>query len=92
MLVFKHSTRCNISAAALNRLERSEADDSAGHPVPYLLDLLSYRNLSALLADEYGVAHESPQVLLIYKGRAVYNASHMAIRYPDILAHTPAAA
>ncbi len=85
VLIFKHSTRCSISSAALNRLERAWRDDETGRVKPYYLDLLTYRTVSNQIALEFGIEHESPQVLLIRDGDCVYSASHMGINYKDIL-------
>jgi bacillithiol system protein YtxJ len=79
VLIFKHSTTCSISAMALSRMERNWTDEAGIKP--YFLDLLSYRPLSNQIADEFGVAHESPQVLLIQHGECVYHASHMGISF-----------
>ena len=78
--VFKHSTKCSISAAAKTRLER-QWDDAIGDSVTlYYLDLLRYRTVSTEVATRLHVIHESPQLLLIQNGRCTYNASHFAIR------------
>ncbi|RMD71205.1 MAG: DUF2847 family protein, partial [Bacteroidetes bacterium] len=45
----------------------------------WLLDLIRFRELSNEIAHRYGVAHESPQVIAIVGGQAVYHASHMDI-------------
>ncbi|MBK7944817.1 MAG: bacillithiol system redox-active protein YtxJ [Flavobacteriales bacterium] len=81
VLIFKHSTRCSISSAALNRLESTwtEADDALG--AIFYLDLLRFRSISNAIADRYGVQHESPQVLVIRNGRCIHDASHFGITY-----------
>jgi bacillithiol system protein YtxJ len=40
--------------------------------------------LSNAVAEQFGVRHESPQVLLIKDGRCVYDASHLGISATDI--------
>jgi bacillithiol system protein YtxJ len=84
VLIFKHSTSCSISATALNRLERSWKTEEVPHLKAYYLDLLSYRGLSREVANTFGVVHESPQVLLIEKGKCIYYASHLGISYPEV--------
>lgn len=84
VLIFKHSTRCNISRTSLDRLERSWKADEIGSVQLYFLDLLSYRDLSNQLAKEFGVEHESPQVLIIKNERAAYDRSHFDISYEQI--------
>lgn len=78
-LVFKHSTRCPISAMALHRLERAWINQSNVHP--YFLDLIRHRDISNNIAESFGVMHESPQLLLFDKGKVVYHASHNAITF-----------
>lgn len=85
ILLFKHSTRCNISSAALSRLERAwtEADDALH--TAYHLDLLRHRDVSNAIAQRYRVEHASPQVLVIRHGRCVYHESHFGISYGDVM-------
>ena len=86
VLIFKHSTRCNISSAALNRLERAWTPaDKTAHST-YLLDLLAHRTLSNAIAERYGVEHESPQALVIRDGKCTRSATHFSITYADTLA------
>jgi bacillithiol system protein YtxJ len=86
ILLFKHSTRCNISSAALSRLERAwTAADDAQHSA-YHLDLLHHRDVSNAITQRYGVEHASPQVLVIRNGRCVYTESHFGISYGDVAA------
>jgi bacillithiol system protein YtxJ len=47
--------------------------------IPYFLDLLEYRNVSNEIASRFGVYHQSPQIILVKDGKAVYNASHESI-------------
>jgi bacillithiol system protein YtxJ len=88
VLIFKHSTRCSISTTALNRLERSWKEEDMKELQPYYLDLLTYRPISNSIAEIFGVYHQSPQALIIHKGKCVYNASHFDIAYPDLKAQT----
>jgi len=84
VLIFKHSTRCSISAAALNRLERKWDDSKTGSSPVYFLDLIAYRNISNAVSMHYDVEHESPQVLIIVNGKCVYDNSHLGISFNDI--------
>ncbi len=84
VVIFKHSTRCSTSAAALGRLERNWKETEMANVQPYYLDLISYRAISNKIQEAFYVQHESPQVLVIKNGRCVYNASHIEINYPEI--------
>jgi len=83
-VIFKHSTRCSISAVALQRLQKVSQPSDIDF---YFLDLLSYRNLSNKIADIFKVPHESPQVLVIRDGNCVYEESHMGISMNEIVEH-----
>ena len=85
ILIFKHSLTCGTSAMALDRLERNWDGDEASEINPYFLDLLTYRSVSNLIAEKFGVWHQSPQVLIIHQGKCVYDISHMGISYNQII-------
>lgn len=81
-LIFKHSTRCAISSMAKNRLEKSSATNNVDF---YYLDLVKHRQLSNKIAADFGVYHESPQVLLIKNGECIYDESHSGIQMEEII-------
>lgn len=84
VLIYKHSIRCSISSMVLERLERTWT--SADNPVkPYILDLISFREVSNAVAQTFEVYHESPQVIMIKDGKAIYDASHMQISFDALL-------
>lgn len=85
ILIFKHSTRCSISATALSRLERNWTDDTSQKIKPYYLDLIAFREISSGIAAKFNVEHESPQILIIKNGICVYNNSHTGINFATIL-------
>lgn len=85
VLLFKHSTSCSISSMSLDRLLRNWKPEDSDKITPYYLDLLTYRNLSNLVAERFGIPHESPQVLLIQNGKVTYHESHYGISYAEIM-------
>ena len=84
VLIYKHSTRCNISRSAFDRLERRWDAAAAGNIKRYFLDLLSYRDISNQIADVFQVEHQSPQILVISNGKAVLDLSHYDIDFDSI--------
>ena len=84
VLIYKHSTRCNISRSAFDRLERKWDAATAGNVKRYLLDLLTYREVSNRIADMFQVEHQSPQILVISNGKSVLNLSHYDIDFDSI--------
>lgn len=81
VVIFKHSTRCSISAMAKIRLERSETPADIKF---YYLDLIRYRNVSNKIAEIFHVHHESPQIIMLKNGECVYDESHNGIVMADI--------
>lgn len=82
-LIFKHSTRCNISSIAQYRLN-DDWDFAPTELEGYYLDLIAYRDVSHAVAEVFSVYHESPQVLVIRNGECVYDASHLDVAVDDI--------
>jgi bacillithiol system protein YtxJ len=82
VMIFKHSTRCNISDIAKIRLEQ-DWDETLGI-IPYYLDLIRFRDLSNHIATKFHVYHESPQVLLIKNGECYFDVSHLDITIKEI--------
>lgn len=78
VLIFKHSTRCSISRMALKNFEREYNIDIADAK-PYYLDLLEHRDISNEVASRFGVMHQSPQLIILFEGKAIYTASHSDI-------------
>lgn len=50
----------------------------------YFLDLISYREISAQIAETFQVHHESPQILLIKNGDCILDASHSDISADEV--------
>lgn len=79
LFLFKHSTRCPISAAAYRRVNAYEEGAADSRPPIYLVKVIEARPLSNLIAQRLGVEHQSPQIILVCHKTAVWNASHGAI-------------
>jgi len=77
VVLFKHSPTCGTSAQAYDELEAllHEEPPMAIH----LVDVLSARPLSQAIAAQFGIRHESPQVLIIRDGRVVWHGSHWRV-------------
>ncbi len=77
VVIFKHSTRCSISRMALRQFEQEF--DLEGKVIPYYLDLLEHRDISNEIANRFSVYHQSPQLIVIKDGKAIYDRSHESI-------------
>lgn len=82
VLIFKYSTRCNLSTFMLKKFEK-KFDFEEGSVLPYFLDLRAYRDISDEITTRYGIAHQSPQIILMKGGRATYYANHEHIKFED---------
>jgi bacillithiol system protein YtxJ len=75
--IFKHSTRCSVSRMALKQFENEF--DLSNKVTAYFLDLITYRDISNEIMNRFGVQHQSPQLILIKDGKAIYSATHSDI-------------
>ena len=73
VIVFKHSNACPISSRAYREMEKVEADVN-------ILVVQMAREVSRELANLTGVRHETPQVIVLRDGKAVWNASHFDVQ------------
>lgn len=80
VFLFKHSTRCPISSRANMRVEDYVAVNGEGAAEFILLKVVESRSVSLAAADALRVEHESPQLILVKLGKALWHTSHGGIR------------
>jgi len=78
VLLFKHSRRCSLSDVALTRVLNMKSEIE-GHALMYIVNVVNRKSLSQIIANDLGIGHESPQVLLLHRGNVQAHASHNAI-------------
>ena len=78
VVLFKHSVTCPISTMAHDEF-RSYLKDSPGEVSHYMLTVQASRDVSNEIESRLGVRHESPQVIFVKDGSAVWNESHSFI-------------
>lgn len=78
VVLFKHSTRCSISRFALKQFE-NEYDFSKEQMEPFFLDLLNHRDISNEIATRFNIEHQSPQMIVLKGGVAVFSSTHSDI-------------
>lgn len=78
LVIYKHSPTCGVSS--VTRPEVGALGDAMPSVPVYQVDVLRQRDLSEAVANELGVGHESPQVILVCDGRAAWSASHFSIK------------
>lgn len=79
LVLFKHSTRCPVSAEAYEQFLAHFNKE----PVPQfeyaLVLVVESRPVSNAVAEDLNLKHESPQVILIKDKQAVWHTSHWRI-------------
>jgi bacillithiol system protein YtxJ len=72
VIVFKHSNACGVSSRAYREMEK--VDEQVN-----ILEVQTAREISRELENLTGVRHETPQVIVLRDGKAVWNASHFDV-------------
>jgi bacillithiol system protein YtxJ len=79
VLLFKHSSTCGVSFAAMRELERFATLALGARTKIAILEVQTSKPLSNEVAERMGIRHESPQAMVLCKGEPVWNASHWKI-------------
>jgi bacillithiol system protein YtxJ len=75
-VLYKHSPICPTSSLAHD--EMMVLSGRCQVPV-FLLDVVRHRPLSRTVAERIGVAHASPQVIILRDGAGIWHRSHFEI-------------
>lgn len=79
VLLFKHSTRCPISARAYEEVS-AYLQNQPNEQLDYaMIDVIADRPVSNEAAESLNIKHESPQVILVIQGAPVWHISHSHI-------------
>ena len=69
VIIFKHSNSCGISARAYTQMSQ------LARPVG-LVTVQTARAVSDEIGERMGLAHETPQVMIVHNGQVAWTASH----------------
>jgi len=83
-LIYKHSSACGTSWFAKNELEHV-MEDLVEIAETHFVNVIHHRPVSNYIAEKLGVQHESPQVLIIFRGEVAWHASHGGVNGRDAL-------
>ena len=77
LLIYKHSPSCGISRIALWQVKTF----TDAHPDREVVqvDVVRQRSLSRQIAAALGLAHASPQAILVADGRVAWSATHFGV-------------
>jgi bacillithiol system protein YtxJ len=73
VIIFKHSDSCGVSARAYTQM--SELERPVG-----LVTVQTARAVSDELEKRMGLAHETPQVMIVHDGKLAWTASHGQVK------------
>jgi len=76
-VVFKHSNTCGVSSRAYGEMSKLTFPDG-------IVVVQEARPVSAEIERRWQVNHETPQVLIIKNGKAVWNASHFQVKAEEV--------
>ncbi|MBY6035159.1 bacillithiol system redox-active protein YtxJ [Fictibacillus nanhaiensis] len=77
IVLMKNSTTCPVSHEAFKQYQKFASENDK--ETFYYLNVQDSRPLSNLIAEESGVKHESPQVLIFQGNTVVWHDSHWNI-------------
>lgn len=77
-IVFKHSSACPVSQRAYDAVREAVRKGQFVYRT-YGVTVQTGRDISDRITEDLSVKHETPQVLVVKAGRAVYTASHFRI-------------
>ncbi|MGM0804774.1 MAG: bacillithiol system redox-active protein YtxJ [Bacillota bacterium] len=77
IILMKNSTTCPVSHEAFKEFQKFAADNE--NETLYYLNVQDARSLSNAIAEQTGVKHESPQVLIFDGDNVVWHDSHWNI-------------
>jgi bacillithiol system protein YtxJ len=81
-VVYKHSPICPTSTMAFEEI-RSLRLLQSDVPV-YLVDVIHSRPLSRYIAERVGVAHQSPQAIILRAGVPAWHGSHFDLKAQEM--------
>jgi len=85
-ILFKHSTRCPLSASRKTAFEADLQKENIPHEEVGYIYVVEDRAISNKVADRFGIDHQSPQLLIVKNDSVVHDSSHFNIKLTKALA------
>jgi bacillithiol system protein YtxJ len=83
-IIFKYSNSCITSERLRQTLEKELVEKRLTKPI-FLVTVQTNKALSKNVEDYFEIKHESPQIILVNKGKVVYSKNHHHIKVADLL-------
>ena len=88
VIIFKHSNNCGASSDTSEMINKGLEQEKIKYPV-YIVTVQNMPVLSKKIEDYFNIKHETPQVILLNKGRIEYVANHRDIKIENIISLLP---
>ena len=79
IIIFKYSSECGTSSSLAKKLEDSIRDETINHLI-YLVIVQTHKALCGKIETMFEIKHESPQIIILNKGKVTYTAHHKNIK------------
>jgi monothiol bacilliredoxin len=81
VILFKHSSLCSLSSWARRQVDNlADSTDT----VLYEVVVQKSRPLSSLIVAKTGIAHQTPQVMILHHRQVVYHSTHSQIQTHEL--------
>lgn len=84
VVIYKHSFSCGVSIFAKSRMEES-IETIGEHATLVFIDVKQNRSISKKIAEVTNVRHESPQVIVLYRGEVYWHGSHGNVQAKEVI-------
>ena len=84
VIIFKYSSDCGTSAELKLKLEKAVTEKKLDSPI-YIVVVQDHPVLSKKIAEMFDITHESPQIIILNKGKVTYTAHHRDIKIENFV-------
>jgi bacillithiol system protein YtxJ len=82
VVIFKYSSECGSSSRLKSAFEKCVEEKKEMLPT-YLVTVQTQPTLSKNIAEMFEIKHESPQIIILSKGKVIHTAHHNDIKIED---------
>lgn len=84
IILFKHSTTCPISSRAWQEVQNL-IKESSDEVLVGMIKVIESRLISSQVTEEFGIKHQSPQVLLVCGRQVLWHAAHHEVTQAKLM-------
>ena len=84
IIIFKYSNNCGSSARLKKEFEE-KFNDKKFNSLIFLVTVQTQPVLSSKISEWFGIQHETPQVIVLEKGKVSHTAHHRKIDLKDFI-------